>query len=172
MTEWTVRLAAFDNDILDLPRVQVSAGSLFREIGMAPVADGPEPLLEDFATAMASGDLLIATASTGVVGFVRTKPLDGALHVEQISVAPSRQGCGIGSALMDAAERSAVERGFDRMTLTTFRDVPFNGPFYRRLGWTVVEEPGLTRGLRAERQIEATAGLDRWPRVAMEKALR
>lgn len=72
---------------------------------------------------------------------------------------------------MTAAERAAADRGFKCMTLTTFRDVPFNGPFYASLGWTVLEPTSLTAGLLAERQEEESAGIDRWPRVAMIKFL-
>ncbi len=57
------------------------------------------------------------------------------------------------------------------MTLTTFRDVPFNGPFYMSMGWCTVSEAHLTPGLAAARRTEAVAGLDQWPRIAMEKAV-
>lgn len=68
---------------------------------------------------------------------------------------------------MSAAEGLAQERGYDRMTLTTFRDVPFNGPFYESLGWQILPADGLTPDLAAARQEEADAGLDAWPRQAM-----
>lgn len=57
------------------------------------------------------------------------------------------------------------------MTLIAFRDVPFNGPFYEQLGWQALNDDDLTLGLAAERHAEATVGLDKWPRIAMCKAL-
>jgi hypothetical protein len=56
------------------------------------------------------------------------------------------------------------------VTLTTFRDVPWNAPFYRRLGFEVVDE--LPSGLAAIRAHEAMAGDDDFgPCVAMRKVI-
>ena len=168
VTELTIRRAT-DDDLDGLPTMQVAAGAQFRELGMHLVADGPAPSRDAFREACAHGELLVAADDGQVVGFVRMKVLDGSLHVEQVTVAPEWQGRGIGRALMFAAERTATSRGFKRMTLTTFRDVPFNGPFYQRLGWVPLAAESLTPGLAAERDEEIRAGLDRWPRTAMGK---
>ena len=151
--------------------MQVAAGALFRDLGMHLVADGPAPSTDAFHEARANGDLLVAVMDETVVGFLRTTALDGSLHVEQVTVAPGWQQRGIGRALMLAAEQVADARGFTRMTLTTFRDVPFNGPFYERLGWTRLDAESLTPGLAAERHEETQAGLDLWPRTAMAKEI-
>ena len=56
------------------------------------------------------------------------------------------------------------------MTLTTFRDVPWNGPFYAGLGFRAVDE--LTPGLAAVRDHEKAIGDDDFgPRIAMRKEL-
>jgi GNAT superfamily N-acetyltransferase len=172
VTSLTIR-AAQPADLLELPQMQVAAGALFRELGMDLVADGPTPAFADFDEAQRTGRLLVATVNDidSVVGFVRTRPLDGALHVEQVTVAPGWGGRGIGRSLMQAAEMLAVREGFTRMSLTTFRDIPFNGPFYAGLGWEALEDRHLTPGLASERHQEAAAGLDRWPRLAMVKVL-
>ena len=57
------------------------------------------------------------------------------------------------------------------MTLTTFRDVPWNGPYYARLGWSTLHAADLPPGLAAARQQERDLGLDEWPRQAMAKSL-
>ncbi len=36
----------------------------------------------------------------------------------------------------------ARAQGFDRLSLCTYRDVPWNGPFYASLGFTEVARPG------------------------------
>jgi hypothetical protein len=69
---------------------------------------------------------------------------------------------------MLAAEEVAREH-YDRMTLTAFRDVPFNGPFYESLGWRAMSADGLPPGIAAARRDQAEAGLDAWPRQAMAK---
>jgi GNAT superfamily N-acetyltransferase len=164
----TIRLAK-SAEVAALPPMQVAAGNLFRDVDMAMVADGPEPDVAAFAQARRAGRLVVALVEGEVVGFVRLEVLDAAFHVEQVTVAPAYGGQGIGRRLMLAAEELAQERGYDRMTLTTFRDVPFNGPFYESLGWQTLPADGLTPGRAAARQEESAAGLDAWPRQAMTR---
>jgi len=97
--------------------------------------------------------------------------LDGDPHVEQVSVHPDHAGHGIGASLLAAAEQLARTRGHCRITLTTFRDVPWNGPYYARLGWSVVREAELPPELAATRRHERDLGFDEWPRQAMAKSL-
>ncbi|RVW01705.1 GNAT family N-acetyltransferase [Rhodococcus spongiicola] len=158
-------------DLGALPEVEVAAGSLFRELDMDAVADEPAPEVECFLRAHQRGDVLVAETADRVVGFVRLNELDGALHVEQLGVVPTHGGQGIGRTLMLAAEDVARSRGYRRMILTTFRDVPFNGPFYRSMGWRTVSQARLTPGLADVRRTEAATGLDQWPRIAMEKSV-
>lgn len=168
--EVTIRLATLD-EIVALPTMQVAAGQLFRQLEMAPVADGPTPEIDDFAKAQRSGHLLVAVRDENVIGFVRLEVLDSALHIEQVTVAPGEGGRGVGRRLMLSAEDVAREHGYDCMTLTAFRDVPFNGPFYESLGWRALPDLSLSPGLAARRREEAAAGLDAWPRQAMTKQL-
>ena len=66
--------------------------------------------------------------------------------------------------------RWARASGLAAVTLTTFRDVPWNAPFYRRVGFEVVDDP--TPGLAAVRAAERAEGLDGFgPRVAMRLVL-
>lgn len=73
--------------------------------------------------------------------------IEAVIRIEQVSVHPARQG--VGAALIEAAARWAQQKAFDAMTLMTFRDVPWNRPYYERLGFRVVDEAQLTEGLRA-----------------------
>ena len=166
----TVRPAR-EADVAPLPAMQVAAGGLFRDLDMDLVADGPAPDVALFDAAQVAGRLLVALVEEQVVGFVRLEVLDGALHVEQVTVAPGFGGRGIGRRLMVAAEHLARQTGCGRLTLTTFRDVPFNGPFYASLGWQVIPQDDLSPGLAAARREEADAGLDEWPRQAMVRHL-
>jgi GNAT superfamily N-acetyltransferase len=168
--ELAIRLARRD-EVPSLPLLQVAAGEAFRALDMGLVADGPRPEIGAFAEAQQAKRLLVAVKEGKVVGFVRLEVLDAALHVEQVTVAPSHGGRGIGRRLMLAAEDLARERGYDRMTLTAFRDVPFNGPFYESLGWLVLPADELPPDLAAARREEAEAGLDSWPRQAMVRHL-
>lgn len=72
----------------------------------------------------------------------------------------------------DLASLPDSHQGCSALTLTTFADVPWNAPYYARLGFEAVPPERLTPGLRAVRDHEATVGLDAWRRVAMRRPLR
>ncbi|WP_435884837.1 GNAT family N-acetyltransferase [Streptomyces chartreusis] len=94
---------------------------------------------------------------------------DGALHIEQVSVHPDAARRGVGRALLAYAADRARKEGLAGLTLTTFTEVPWNPPYYARLGFRTLEEAELTPGLRKIRAHEAELGLDRRPRVCMRR---
>jgi hypothetical protein len=60
-----------------------------------------------------------------------------------------------------------MARGDDLVTLTTFRDVPWNAPYYERIGYRALREDEIGPELRALMAREAGHGLDPALRVAM-----
>ena len=68
-------------------------------------------------------------------------------HLEQLSVHPDHAGHGIGRALLRAGCAWAAEHGYAEITLATYRDVPWNGPFYASEGF--VESGPVDDFLRA-----------------------
>ncbi|MFF5078591.1 GNAT family N-acetyltransferase [Actinoplanes sp. NPDC000266] len=162
--------AALLADLPPLRDIERAAGESFRAIGMAAIADDEPPALEVLTHYQRAGRAWVAADGPGPpIGYLLARLVDGDVHVEQVSVHPSRQGEGAGSALLDRAETYAVEAGAPALTLTTFAEVPWNAPYYRRRGFTVLGEAELGPGLRAVREHEAAIGLDRWPRVAMRR---
>ncbi len=119
------------------------------------------------AARIAAGGLLVAEDEGAAVAFVMFRPEDGCAYVEQIDVLPSHARRGIGAALLDAVADVARRRGWPALTLSTFRDVPFNAPYYARLGFRVVEDltPGMVQ-IRAEHEAR---GLDETARVFMRR---
>ena len=65
----------------------------------------------------------------------------------------------------------ACQNGQPRAMLTTFRDVVFNAPFYRRLGFTEVEAADEPTSLRHMLDRETALGHDRTKRVGMMMTL-
>ena len=57
-------------------------------------------------------------------------------HLQELVVDETARGAGIGSALVEANELYAVERGVRQLTMSTARA----GDFYRRLGYNVTAE--------------------------------
>jgi GNAT superfamily N-acetyltransferase len=164
--------AARDDELPAISALEKSGEKLFRMAGMDRVADAPAPDPRSYQAALGAGRLLVAAdPQDRPLGFIRLEMLDGDPHVEQVSVHPDYAGHGIGASLLAAAEQLARERGHRRLTMTTFRDVPWNGPYYQRLGWSVLPEADLPPELAAARQQERDLGFDHWPRQAMVKGL-
>lgn len=84
---------------------------------------------------------------------------------------PAWSGHGLGRRLIEDLVDRARRRGHHALTLTTFTDVAWNGPYYERLGFRVLADDELGPGLRAIRRAEVARGLDRWPRCAMRRDL-
>ncbi|GAA1478805.1 GNAT family N-acetyltransferase [Nocardioides aestuarii] len=121
------------------------------------------------ARASEPGFLLVADDPP--VGFVHVLLLDGAAHLEQLAVEPVLGRRGIGTALVEAACAEAGRRGHDAISLCTYADVPWNAPFYRRVGFEEVGD--LAPFQAALRETERRLGLDRHGRrVVMERRLR
>ena len=164
--------AARESELPLISALEKAGDQLFLTVGLHGIADAPAPEPDAYRPALEDGRLLVAVDERDApLGFIRLEMLDGGPHVEQVSVHQDRAGSGIGAALLAAAERLARARGHHRMTLTTFRDVPWNGPYYTRLGWSILPADDLPPELAAARRHERDLGLDEWPRQAMAKNL-
>lgn len=158
----------------DLPllrEIERAAGEAFREAGMPEIAEDEPPSLDALAAYQRAGRAWVVDGDEGrPVGYLIADVVDGDLHVEQVSVHPGSARRGIGRTLIDHAAAYAKARGMAALTLTTFAEVPWNAPYYARLGFEVVDD--LPPGLREIRSREAAHGLDRWPRVCMRRPVQ
>jgi ribosomal protein S18 acetylase RimI-like enzyme len=148
------------------PQFQAYFGEAIEPILLSPATDGRQRASEP-------GFLLVAAPDDGSppVGFVHVLVIDGHAHLEQLSVLPEHQRRGIGAELTRAAMAEARAQGFDRLSLCTYRDVPWNGPFYLSLGFAEVTE--LAPYEKRLREKERDLGLDvNGVRVVMSVALR
>jgi GNAT superfamily N-acetyltransferase len=160
-------------DELDkLRELERAAGSIFRQLGMDAVADDEPPSIAALAVLQAAGRAWVSTDEADEpVAYMLVQIIDASAHIEQVSVHPRAARQGLGRALIETAAAWARQHGLKALTLTTYRDVPWNLPYYQRLGFHVVDDPQITPGLRRVRAQEADAGLDRWPRVVMRRSL-
>ncbi|HEY1466603.1 MAG TPA: GNAT family N-acetyltransferase [Acidimicrobiales bacterium] len=168
--EWGVIRSACLDDLSALGDIERAAGAAFGHLGMAAVADA-EPLPVSKLTGFqADGRAWVVVDDTDVpVAYLLVEMVDGNGHVEQVSVHPDHARRGLGRTLLDAADRWAARRGLPALTLTTYSDVPWNAPYYARLGFAIVAEGDLTEGLRRIREREEATGLAAWPRVVMRR---
>ena len=155
-----------------LRELEVRASRLFLDLDMDAVANDPPPALQELRKDHLRGRIWVATDNhDDPVGYLRTGWVDDAPHLEQVTVDPAHGRRGHGRTLMAHAEHWGRTMGAHRMTLTTYRDVPWNGPYYQRLGWKELATDELGPELRAIRAAEAARGLDQWVRTAMAKDL-
>ena len=147
---YTIRLAT-EQDAAACPAIEKAGARMFRESPFPEIAEEPTPKPDRFIAA-AKGRLLIVgcISEHETVGFARLE-IDGAdLLIAEFDVRPEHQGEGVGARMLDFAAMEGVTLGFRRLTLTTFRDVPWNMPYYLRRGFQEIplEEGGA--GLRRE----------------------
>lgn len=157
-------------DLAALGEIEVVAGRAFIDVGMPTIAgDVPQPVAV-LAEYQRDGRAWVAVdASDAPVGYVLADLVDGNGHVEQVSVHPDWAGRRLGSRLIDAVEDWARGRRLSALTLTTFTEVPWNGPYYSRLGFEPVADAELTPGLRGIRDEERANGIDVGPRTVMRR---
>ena len=153
--------------------IENDSAHLFAELGMNGIADDPSVDLAVLDKAQRDGRLWIATDDDDVpVGFALVITVDGLPHLQELDVLTRWHRRGIGRQLIDAIAEDARNAGHAALTLTTFADVPWNGPYYARLGFEPIPAAGLTPQLRDVFEHEAPGCTTVNPRIAMRLDLR
>ncbi len=101
------------------------------------------------------------------VGFAMADTIDGSAHLDELDVMPKFGRRGIGTRLLDASINWARDSRFPQMTLVTFRNVPWNAPFYEKNGFVSMPDAELGDGLVSLLNEERKAGIDVARRVCM-----
>ena len=168
--DWHIRRAR-RGDAAAMPAIEREAGRMFGRIdGLAWVAGQAPVPVDRLERYIARGHCLVAQAGGYLVGFLVTEPFGRELHAYEFSVHPDWQGRGIGSALLRGCMIDARNSGFTAITLTTFAEVPWNAPFYRRMGFVDIAAANNPR-LADELAAEAERGMPAEARIAMTCAL-
>ena len=128
-------------------------------------------LVDEAGINLAGVQRLLAVADDQPIGFLLSEPLDDALFIVEIAVHQAWQGRGVGRMMLEQVIETARQAAYPAVTLTTFRDVPWNAPFYTRLGFSMLNELRLPAGLAAKRDLETEHGLAPETRCAMRLAL-
>jgi GNAT superfamily N-acetyltransferase len=161
---YTIRPARPD-DLPALPAIERAAASLFRTTPFAFMADFP---LATEALDPAHDQIWVAAdPADRPVGFAIAHPLDGCAYLHELDVHPDHARRGLGRRLIDAVAAWGHQIGAAAVTLRTFREIPWNGPYYACLGFRPLPEHDLTPGLRAIHEAEATGGLPVEHRICM-----
>ena len=165
--EWSLRLAR-PEDAHSMPDIERAAGSLFDTVpGLAGIAGQETVPIEQLLRYIRKGHCLVTHVGGEMAGFLVNEPFGRELHIREFDVHPRFQRRGIGAGLVRACQVDARNSGFAALTLTTFRDVPWNGPFYTRMGFVEVDDTAAHPRLAGELAAEALHGLPPERRCAM-----
>ena len=165
-TRYTI-VPARVRDVPLLAPIELAAAALLREHAPPSVLNeitSESELLE----ALQGGRLWVARADDTVVGFALVDMLaDDLPHLEEVDVHPSHGRRGVGTALVQTVCEWLSRSGYAEMTLTTFRSVAWNMPFYARLGFEEVAAAELRPEVAAVVADETARGLEPASRVVM-----
>lgn len=149
MSDWSLRLAR-PEDAEHFPAIERSAAQAFASVeGLETLVDGWTIPAERHRLLIAKCHCLTASVGGEVAGFLVAERFGRALHIWEMSVAEPFQRRGIGAGLVRACGIDAANAGCQSVTLTTFAEVPWNAPFYARLGFERIADVAL------------------WPRLAL-----
>ena len=154
---------ARDDELALLPPLEAAADTLFGVRGTGPLPPPGEQ-------ADLAGALVVLVAGDPPQGFARIDTLAGGAHLEQLSVHPDHARHGLGRALLRAAVAWSAAQGYEELTLATYRDVAWNGPFYASEGFVELgplDDCYAARGLPPEEPVMGRFGA----RVLMARRL-
>jgi GNAT superfamily N-acetyltransferase len=157
-------------DAASLLDIERAAAIRFAPFGLARLMAEVVTPLEDLVAGADAGSLFVAEEGASLVGFALSSPLDGGLHLDELDVLPSAGRRGIGTALVHAVVEHARRRGFPHVTLSTLASVPWNAPWYARLGFRALAACELTPVLAALLEHERSRGLPMADRVLMRRS--
>ena len=123
--------------------VEAAYSGYIERIGMRP-----GPMDDDLRAQVDAGVVVVAIEEAGPVGLIVLIAAEDHLLIENVAVAPGRQGQGIGRALLAHAEARARELGLPEVRLYTHELMSENRALYSRLGYgedELRQEQGFAR---------------------------
>lgn len=164
-----VRLAT-PADISALPAIERAAAALFPAVDLPPPLREQVTPIEGFRRAQRERRLWVAIAPDGTLAGFALASLHGHhAYLDEMDVHPIHARRGFGRALVNAVAVSFRQQGAQSLGLTTFSHLPWNAPFYARLGFRRLDDTGLCPRLAAALTHEARLGLRQ--RIAMRLVL-
>ena len=167
--DFSIRKARYA-DIPFLGLVERSAAQLFRTANLDFLVDGSTVDPKVLVAMFDASHLWVACDFMDYpIGFSGGQYIEGNFHLVEISVAQDFQGKGVGSALMERMEADVRREGYKSMTLTTYRNLAWNGPWYSRMGFMEVRAEDVGRTYLGILESERQHGFDMSTRCVMRK---
>jgi len=109
----------------------------------------PMPMTADYGTLIAQQLVYCARDGQELVGVLVIWQSDDALYIDNVAVAPSQQGRGIGDKLLAFAEQKARDMGLRKLTLLTNEKMVYNQTYYLKHGYAETRRELMPNGRRA-----------------------
>ena len=168
---YAIRLARRD-ELGKLPIIEHAAAQRFRGTIYDDIPDDDPMPLTSLERWFTHGKIWVAVDQTDEpVGFAVAREMDGMAYLHEIDVEPKHGGQGLGARLIDEVTAWAQACGYPAVTLSTFAAIPWNAPYYERLGFRVLGQDELDLGLREVRAHEAASGFTPEARVCMIRSV-
>ena len=160
-------------DAAILPELEQSAGLAFQaDRELAWLAHAGNLSAERYREIIAGGWSWIAEDEQAApVGYAAASLAGEELHLWELNVHIDHQRRGIGRALLQRLLVEAAAAAIPGMTLTTFRDLPWNAPFYSSMGFERVDDGQLDPRLAALLAREIRLGMPAARRCAMRRRI-
>ncbi len=160
-------MLARPRDLPLIPAIELAAARLLA--GHAPSSVLGETTTQfELRMARRAGRLWVALVDDEPVGFAHVVVHErGVAHLEEVDVHPDHARRGLGRRLVQTVCAWATSHGFDAVTLTTFRHLPWNMPFYAQLGFELLASDVVSVALRSVIVVVKRRGLDPARRVVM-----
>ena len=153
--------------------IESAADTLFAETGLLDaMSDADNVPAEVFTVAIEAGLVFtVDDPADGPVGFALCSLRAPDLYLDQIAVHPGHGRRGIGRALLERVFEEADARRIRSISLSTFRDVPWNAPFYASMGFRILPSRKLEPWMLELEAIQAQS-LDVTKRCFMRRKVR
>jgi GNAT superfamily N-acetyltransferase len=167
---WNIRLAS-PEDIPHLRALEDEAGMRFSGLELIDEALDPNFPLDEMARLIDLRQVWIGCVNGERAGFVIASVREMGAYLDELHVLTAYGRRGFGGRLLAHACEWARSYGHASITLSTFRDVPWNAPFYRKHGFRDLQATEWTPGMRAILWREAEHGLRIDARLFMRRDL-
>lgn len=146
--------------------IELAAATIFPENSLPESILSEKLPIDILMAATDQGRLWVAVDAVDLpVGYILLQIADGIALLAQIDVHPAYGQKGVGTALIIYCIEQIQKYGFSELYLTTFLNIAWNAPFYKKIGFTILKGNELPTTILNILHEERERGLNN--RVAM-----
>lgn len=159
---------AVETHLAEIPRIEAAAATVFSEVDLPQSLRFKVTEPDDLRDALDDERLWVATTvDERIAGYALADVVDQQAYLAEVDVLPEYFRQGIGTKLVNTVVNWATTQGFESLWLVTFRHLPWNAPFYEKLGFSLVNPAEHGKELASLIEEEGRLGINVSDRVAM-----